>query len=176
MTDARIDIIRGCIRDVPDFPKPGILFKDIAPLLESPRGLATTIDLMAERWQDEGIERIAGLESRGFPFGTALAVRLGVGFAMLRKPGKLPYDKRGVEYALEYGTDRIEMHVDSVSEGQRVLIVDDLLATGGTAAAAIQLLTEAGARVAGCAFVVELSFLNGAARLGGAPRQSLLTY
>jgi adenine phosphoribosyltransferase len=175
MTD-RIKRIQSCIRDVPDFPKPGILFKDIAPLLESGPGLKATIELMAERWKDSGIEAIAGLEARGFPFGTALAYHLGLGFVMLRKPGKLPSETRGVDYALEYGTDRIEMHVDAVKPGQKVLLVDDLLATGGTAGAACQLLREGGAEVVGCAFVIELAFLSGADRLGNVPRQSLLTY
>ncbi len=171
----RLDIIRACIRDVPDFPKPGIVFKDIAPLLESPAGLKASISLLTERWSDSGVDVVAGLESRGFPFGTAVAYELGVGFAMLRKPGKLPYEKRGVDYALEYGTDRIEMHVDSIKSGQKVLLVDDLLATGGTACAAVQLLREAGGHVVGCAFVVELSFLNGAARID-APQHSLISY
>lgn len=180
MTETNVDrtaLIESCIRDVPDFPKPGILFKDIAPLLQSGPALAATIELMAERWQDEGIERIAALESRGFPFGAALACRLGVGLALIRKPGKLPFQKCGVDYALEYGTDRVEMHVDAVDAGQRVLLVDDLLATGGTASAGIELLSEVGkAHVVGAAFVIELGFLNGAARLGDIPRQSLLTY
>ncbi len=173
--DPRIDLIRDLIRDVPDFPKPGILFKDIAPLLESGDGLRASVDLMCERWSGSGVEVVAGLESRGFPFGAAVAYQLGVGFAMLRKPGKLPYEKRGVDYALEYGTDRIEMHVDSVKAGQKVLLVDDLLATGGTAGAAVALLREAGADLVGVAFVVELAFLGGAAKVD-APMQALLTY
>jgi len=173
----RIGLLRSTIRDVPDFPKPGILFKDIAPLLESPRGLKVTIQLLAERWGEAGVDIIAALESRGFPFGAALAYELGVGLAMVRKPGKLPFQKRGIDYALEYGTDRLEMHVDSVKPGQRVLLVDDLLATGGTAAAAVRLLQEGGAELAGCAFVVELSFLGGAARLPpDVPYHALLTY
>lgn len=172
----RLDIIRGCIRDVPDFPKPGILFKDIAPLLESPEGLRATIDLMAERWGGERVHRIAALESRGFPFGAALAYRLGVGLAMLRKPGKLPYQKRSVIYDLEYGTDTIEMHTDAVEPGRRVLLVDDLLATGGTAQAGLKLLHEAGAEVIGCSFVVELAFLGGGSKLAPVPIHSLLTY
>lgn len=172
-----IQLIRDTIRDIPDFPKPGIMFKDIAPLLESSEAFSATLDLFAERWADEGITQIAGLESRGFPFGAALADRLNTGFVMLRKPGKLPYKTVGVEYALEYGTDRIEMHVDAVDSNDRVLLVDDLLATGGTASAAIQLIRgEAGANLVGCAFVVELGFLDGAAKLGDIPRQSLVVY
>jgi len=175
--DSRITTIENCIRDVPDFPKPGIRFKDIAPLLESADGLRATIDLMAERWQGEGVEAIAALESRGFPFGGALAARLGVGMVMIRKPGKLPYEKVGVDYDLEYGTDRVEMHVDAVKPGQRVLLVDDLLATGGTAEASIKLLRDTGkADVIGCAFVIELSFLNGADRLAPIPIHALLKY
>jgi len=172
----QLERIRRAIRDVPDFPKPGILFKDIAPLLESAEAFRTTIDLFEAHWAGKGVERIAALESRGFPFGAALALRLGVGFAMLRKPGKLPYEKRGVDYELEYGSDRIEMHIDSVEAGQKVLLVDDLLATGGTAGAALRLLKEAGAEVVGCAFVVELAFLNGAERLGSTPVNALLRY
>jgi adenine phosphoribosyltransferase len=175
--DERIAQIQGCIRDVPDFPKPGIMFKDIAPLLESPEGFRTTIDLLAERWSNKGVEAIAALESRGFPFGGALADRLGVGFVMIRKPGKLPYEKVGVDYALEYGTDRVEMHVGAVQPDQRVLLVDDLLATGGTAEASIKLLRDAaGADVVGCAFVIELAFLNGASRLAPTPIDALITY
>lgn len=173
---ARLETIRACIRDVPDFPKPGILFKDIAPLLENGPGLKATIDVFADRWGDQDVQVIAALESRGFPFGAALAYRLGVGLAMIRKPGKLPFEKRGVDYALEYGTDRVEMHVDSVKSGQRVLLIDDLLATGGTATAAVKLLGQAGANLVGCGFVVELSFLNGAERLAPHTVDSLLTY
>ncbi|MFT5430300.1 MAG: adenine phosphoribosyltransferase [Myxococcota bacterium] len=175
MTD-KLTLLTNAIRDVPDFPKPGILFKDIAPLLEDGAALAATIDLLAERWDGMGIERIAGLESRGFPFGAALAVRLGVGFAMIRKPGKLPSKTRAVDYELEYGTDRVEMHIDSVVPGQKFLLVDDLLATGGTAAAGIRLLTELGAELVGAAFVIELGFLDGRDRLGDIKVDSLIRY
>jgi adenine phosphoribosyltransferase len=173
----RIQLIKNAIRDVPDFPKPGILFKDIAPLLEDPAAFRACTDCFVEQWSAKGIQKIAALESRGFPFGGALADRLGVGFVMLRKPGKLPYKTHGVEYALEYGTDRIEMHVDAVDAGEKVLLIDDLLATGGTASAAIKLLAEYGAAdVVGCAFVVELGFLGGAAKLAPVPHRALLTY
>ena len=175
--DPRAALIRKQIRDVPDFPKPGILFKDIAPLLEHAEAFRACIDLFAERWQGEKLDSIVALESRGFPFGGALAYRLGLGLGMIRKRGKLPYEKRGVDYALEYGTDRIEMHVDAVRRGQRVLVVDDLLATGGTAAAAVKLVEgEFGAKVVGCAFVVDLTFLNGAARLDPTPIHALVQY
>ncbi len=173
----RAATISAAIRDIPDFPKPGILFKDIAPLLETPAAFRAAIDGLAERYASARLDRIVGLESRGFPFGGALADRLGVGFAMARKPGKLPYRKVSVEYALEYGTDRIEMHVDAVKPGQRVLIVDDLLATGGTAAAAIRLVQgELGGEIVACAFVVELAFLGGRGRLEPTPVFSLVTY
>ena len=173
----KLELVRDCIRDVPDFPKPGILFKDIAPLLEDAAGFRATIELLAQRWRPEQLDVIAALESRGFPFGAALAYELGLGLAMLRKPGKLPFEKRGIDYALEYGTDRIEMHVDSVKPGQRVLLVDDLLATGGTASAAIELLRRSEAVVTGVAFVVELRFLGGAKKLpADVPVQSILTF
>jgi adenine phosphoribosyltransferase len=168
--------IRSLIRDVPDFPKPGILFKDITPLVGSPEGFRAAIGALARRYRGGGIARIAGIESRGFVFGAALADRLGVGFVPIRKPGKLPYRTRRERYALEYGTDAVEMHVDAVRRGERVLIVDDLLATGGTAAAAVRLVRGAGARVAEVAFVVELAFLGGRKRLGRIPVFSLVTY
>lgn len=172
-----VDLIRNAIRDVPDFPKPGIMFKDIAPLLENAEAMRATIDLFVEHWSGREITHVAGLESRGFPFGGALADRLGVGFVMLRKPGKLPYEKHGVDYDLEYGTDRIEVHVDSVGPNDRVLLVDDLLATGGTAAAGAKLLRDrCGTTVVGCAFVVELSFLNGGQKLGDIPYKALVSY
>ena len=168
-------LIAAQLRDVPDFPKPGILFMDIAPILESPVAFRACIELFAERWRGEKLDRIAGLESRGFPFGAALAYELGVGFSMLRKKGKLPSKRIGVEYALEYGTDYIEAHIDTVLPGQRVLLIDDLLATGGTANAALRLLRDhLQANVVGAAFVVELTFLGGAARLD-VPMQVLVT-
>jgi adenine phosphoribosyltransferase len=173
----RIDYIKSCIRDVPDFPKPGILFKDIAPLLEDPKGFQLTVDLIAEEWSEKGVEAIAALESRGFPFGGALATRLGVGMVMVRKPGKLPYEKIGVDYDLEYGTDRVEVHVGAVPRNARVLVVDDLLATGGTANATVQLFRDGlEANVIGCAFVIELAFLSGRSRLEPVPVHSLISY
>ncbi len=176
MTDDRAALIAASIRDVPDFPKPGILFKDIAPILERPQAFRATIELFAERYRDQKLDRIAGLESRGFPFGAALAYELGVGFSMIRKKGKLPFKKVGVDYALEYGTDRIEAHVDTVAPGQRVLLIDDLLATGGTAAAALHLLRDhLHANVIEAAFVVELAFLGGRAKLD-VPSHALVVY
>lgn len=175
MSDERIELIRGCIRDVPDFPKEGILFKDITPLLSSPSAFGAVIDLLAERYAPAGLDAIVGLESRGFLFGTPLATRLGLPFVPARKPGKLPAESDRVVYELEYGTDALEMHVDALSEGDLVLIVDDLIATGGTASAAVALVERRGARVHECAFLIELAFLGGRAKLG-AGAHSLLVY
>lgn len=162
--DARLQILRDAIRDVPDFPKPGILFKDIHPLLQSPEPFRVALDLLEERARAMGATRIIGIEARGFLFGAPLADRMGLGFSLIRKPGKLPYTTVSESYALEYGSDTIEMHVDAVEASDAVVIVDDLLATGGTAEAAVKLVQRAGARVAGCLFLVELGFLGGRAR------------
>jgi adenine phosphoribosyltransferase len=162
------------LRDVPDFPKPGIMFKDISPLLASPEAMTYTIDTMAERVADMDIKRVAGIESRGFLFGTPLAMKLGVGFTPIRKPGKLPAETSKVEYLLEYGTDTLEIHNDGVSPGDPVLIVDDVLATGGTAQAACELVQLIGGRVVGCLFLLELGFLNGRDKLPGQTVISLL--
>lgn len=156
------------LRDVPDFPKPGILFKDITPLLASPAAMQETIARMAKL--DFGrVDKVAAIESRGFLFGVPLAMQLGVGFVPIRKPGKLPWKTSRVEYALEYGKDAVEIHQDGVRAGERVLLVDDLLATGGTMGAACQLVEGCGGIVASCVFVVELRFLPGRQRL--APRR-----
>jgi adenine phosphoribosyltransferase len=168
-------LVREHVRDIPDFPKEGILFKDITPLLENASVFGAITGAFAERYRGK-VDRVAGVESRGFIFGAALAQALGLGLVLIRKPGKLPAKKIGVDYELEYGTDRVEMHVDSVSEGDRVLLIDDLLATGGTAAAAAELLTEAGAEVVEAAFVIELGFLSGADKLDGMSTFSLVTY
>lgn len=163
------------LRDVPDFPKPGILFKDITPMLASPEAMQAATDQLAAL--DFGqVDKIAGIESRGFLFGVPLAMKLGIGFVPIRKPGKLPAQTRRVEYALEYGTDAIEIHEDAVAAGERVLIVDDLLATGGTMGAAAELVQACGGEVAGCAFVIELAFLQGrSAKLTGHRCASLIT-
>ncbi len=171
----RIDL-NDYIRDVPDFPKPGILFKDITPLLADPAAFHATIDRLAERFQGEKIDAIAAAEARGFFFGPPLALRLGVGFVPIRKPGKLPYHKIGLEYALEYGTDRLEVHSDVLGPGRRILLLDDVLATGGTMAACRDLVVQTGAEVAGFAFVIELTFLGGRAKLGPGEVFSVLTY
>ncbi|MBI4411513.1 MAG: adenine phosphoribosyltransferase [Deltaproteobacteria bacterium] len=159
--------LKKFIRDVPDFPKPGIVFKDITPLLHNAEAFARVIKVFADRYSAEKIDKIAGIESRGFIFGGALSVQMGVGFVPIRKHGKLPWTKVSEEYVLEYGKDRIEMHVDAVSAGERVLVVDDLLATGGTCGAVCQLIEKRKALVASLAFVVELDFLNGREKLKG---------
>ena len=157
--------LRELVRDIPDFPKPGILYRDITPLLENPKGLRTAVEAMAEPFRKDSIERVLGIESRGFLFGVPIAMDLGAGFAAARKPGKLPHDTHRASYELEYGSDELHMHVDSVEPGQRVLLVDDLIATGGTAAAAVDLVQRAGGQVVGCAFLVELEDLDGVGRL-----------
>ena len=157
--------LRDLVRDIPDFPKPGILYRDITPLLENPRGLRTAVRAMVEPFRGNSIDRVLGIESRGFLFGVPIAIELQAGFAAVRKPGKLPHDTHCASYGLEYGSDELHMHVDSVEAGQRVLLVDDLIATGGTAAAAVDLVARAGGRVVGCSFLVELKDLDGVGRL-----------
>jgi adenine phosphoribosyltransferase len=153
------------IRDIPDFPKKGILFKDITPLLACPKALKETADRLAEPFHRKKVEVVAGVEARGWVFGALLAERLGAGFAPIRKPGKLPYTKISRTYGLEYGSNTIEIHTDAIREGQTVLMVDDLLATGGTMAAACDLVEQLGGKIVGCAFVVELCFLPGRDKL-----------
>ncbi|MGK3994605.1 adenine phosphoribosyltransferase [Sorangium sp. So ce1024] len=157
--------LKAHLRNVPDFPKPGILFKDITPLLADPRALHITLDLLAQRYIGEHVDVVVGVESRGFIFGGALSARLNASFVPVRKPGKLPAATDRVAYALEYGTAELEMHRDSIKPGARVLVVDDLLATGGTAAAAAELARKQGGEIVGFAFVVELDFLGGRAHL-----------
>lgn len=163
--DHALRYLRAHLRDVPDFPKPGILFKDITPLLADPRAFHITLDLFAERFIGEHVDVVVGVESRGFIFGGALAARLNASFVPVRKPGKLPYKTDRVAYKLEYGEAELEMHIESIKAGAKVLIVDDLLATGGTAAAAADLATRQGGVITGFAFVVELDFLRGRERL-----------
>lgn len=164
------------IRDIPDFPKPGILFKDITPLLGNPEAFQHAIDLMAEKVSHLQIDVLAAAEARGFLFAAPLALKLGLGMVPIRKPGKLPYKKRSYSYELEYGTDTLEMHVDGIDKGQNVLIVDDLLATGGTVEACCRMIEECEANVVGSLFLINLSFLNGAKKLEPYPVFSLLDY
>jgi adenine phosphoribosyltransferase len=160
------DLVKSLIRDVPDFPKKGIVFKDITPVLAHPQAFRQVIDALADRYRGRGVDRIVAIESRGFLFGAPLAYALGCGLTIVRKPGKLPWKCVREEYSLEYGKDSLEMHVDAVSAGQKVLVVDDLLATGGTAEAVGRLVGKQGAEVLEYTFVVELDFLAGRKRLG----------
>jgi adenine phosphoribosyltransferase len=168
--------IRSAIRDIPDFPKPGIVFKDITPLLSNGTLFKKTIDLIAERYQDQKIDTVLGIESRGFIVGAALAYKLGAGFSVVRKPGKLPYQTHRASYELEYGTDALEIHIDAIPPQARVVIADDLIATGGTAAATAELVTKLGGTVVECAFVIELGFLNGREKLRPYSVYSVLQY
>ena len=155
------DTLDRLMRDVPDFPKPGIVFKDITPLLADADALREVAVAMAKPWRDKGVTHILGAESRGFIFGTAVALELGVGLVLVRKPGKLPCPSFGADYTLEYGTDRLEMHKDALDENSHVVILDDVLATGGTAAAVVELVAKSGAKLAGFGFLLELGFLSG---------------
>ena len=167
--------LRAHIRDVPDFPKPGILFKDITPLLANGPALRWTVDHFAERYRG-AVDIVLGIESRGFIVGSAVAYALGVGLALVRKPGKLPADTYAAEYELEYGRDTLEIHCDAFGHPSRVLILDDLLATGGTASAAIQLVERLRGEVVECAFIIELEFLHGRKRIAPCPAYSLVRY
>lgn len=171
-----VDELKRTIRDVNNFPKPGIVFKDVTPLLLDAELFGQTVKAMAEPYRDARITRIVSIESRGFLFGAPIALELGAGLVPIRKPGKLPAVTQRVEYALEYGTDALEMHHDAVQPGDRVLVVDDVLATGGTANAAAQLVGGTGAAVAGFSFLIELEFLKGRQRLQGRRVEALLHY
>ncbi len=173
--DAQINL-NDFIRDVPDFPKPGILFKDITPLLLDSEAFQECIDQMAEKVSGLKIDVLAAAEARGFLFAAPLALKLGLGMVPIRKPGKLPYEKHSYSYELEYGADTLEMHVDGVTKGQNVLVVDDLLATGGTVEACCRMIEKCEANVVGCLFMINLSFLNGAEKLKPYPVISLLDY
>jgi adenine phosphoribosyltransferase len=176
VNEDRLELLRSRVRDVPDFPKPGILFKDITPLLADPRAFTTCIDLFQERFVGEHLDAIVGIESRGFIFAAALAARMATSFVPARKPGKLPSRSDRVEYSLEYGKDALEMHLDSVPQGARVLVVDDVIATGGTAWAACELVRRQGGVPIACAFAIELGFLDGAARIAPVQSFALLRY
>jgi len=168
--------IAAAIRNVPDFPKPGIQFKDITPVLADPRLFAGTIDLLAGRYTPGSVDTIVGIDARGFIFAAAVALKLQAGFVPVRKKGKLPYQTHEQHYALEYGAATIAMHVDALKSGARVLLIDDLLATGGTAAAAVALVNNFGAQILEAAFLVELKFLNGRGKLKDLPVRSIVVY
>lgn len=168
--------LTALIRDIPDFPETGIVFKDITPVLADPAAFAILVDAMADPFRDAGVSKVAGIEARGFTLATPVAGLLGAGFIPLRKPGKLPYETVREEYALEYGTDSLEVHTDAAHPGERILLVDDVIATGGTAAAAIRLLRKIGADVVGFSVFIELAFLDGAQMLDGVPLHALVSY
>jgi adenine phosphoribosyltransferase len=171
-----MDAVRARIRDVPDFPQKGIVFKDITPALSDPATFRTIIDAFVARWKGERIDKVVGIESRGFLFAAPLAYALGAGLTVARKPGKLPWETIREVYALEYGENALELHVDAVRPGERVLVVDDVLATGGTADAVGRLVARQGADLVSFSFLVELSFLHGARRVGADKVHALLTY
>jgi adenine phosphoribosyltransferase len=168
MTDA-LNRLRKLIRDVPDFPKPGIMFRDITPLLADPSGLALAVELMANPFRGKSIDLVVGAESRGFIFGTAVACCLSAGFVVVRKPGKLPHHRVSMSYDLEYGKDTLEMHADAIVKGQRVVVIDDLLATGGTMRACCDLVRQLGGTLVGAAVMIELTDLPGRAKLDDVP-------
>ncbi|HXZ87123.1 MAG TPA: adenine phosphoribosyltransferase [Candidatus Binataceae bacterium] len=170
-----VEEVKKLIRDIPDFPKPGILFRDITPLIGDAHGLAAIVDQIAEPWLGK-IDQVLGIESRGFIIGAPVAYRLGVGLTIARKPGKLPFRTVDESYELEYGSAALEMHEDSLAGRTRILVVDDLLATGGTALAAIRLVHKLGGEVVGCSFVIELGSLGGRARLAPVDCRALVTY
>jgi adenine phosphoribosyltransferase len=171
-----VDNLKALIREVPDFPKPGILFYDITTLLKDPVGLHGAVDSLANHYVGQVIDLVVGIEARGFIFAPMVAYRLNAGFVPVRKPKKLPAETARAEYSLEYGKDSLEVHRDAISEGQRVLIIDDLLATGGTAAAVAQLVESLGGKVAGLGFLIELEFLKGREKLAGYNLHSVLKY
>jgi len=168
--------LQALIRSVPDFPKPGILFRDITPLLKDARGFASAVDLLADEFIGDDIDYVVAIEARGYVIGAPLAYKLGAGLIPVRKPGKLPSTTLRADYALEYGTNSLEIHSDALSKGHRVIIVDDLLATGGTALATKTLIERLGAEVVGAGFLIELADLAGRAKLGSTPVRTLLTY
>jgi adenine phosphoribosyltransferase len=161
-------LIKSLIRTIPDYPKKGVMFRDITTLLQDAEGLRAVVENLVSPFRGHRIDKVAGVEARGFVLGGAVAVRLGAGFVMVRKKGKLPWETRGIDYELEYGSDRVEVHTDAVSPGERVLMVDDLIATGGTLHAAIRVVEESGGRVAGCVVVIDLPDLGGRQRIEAA--------
>ncbi|SKA86393.1 adenine phosphoribosyltransferase [Prosthecobacter debontii] len=177
MSPESLERLRSTIRDVPDFPQPGILFKDITPVLADPELLNEAIEGMTEAFAGQKVDKVVGIDARGFIFGALIAQRLGAGFIPVRKKGKLPWQTRGVDYSLEYGKNSVEMHVDALAPREKVVLADDLLATGGTAGAALQLIQESGADLLGSVFFIELAFLNGREKLAETgPVHALLTF
>ena len=172
----RITKLRELIRDIPDFPKPGVVFKDITPLLRDQAGLSLAVEYLSQPFRGSHVDIVVGTESRGFIFGTAVARNLSAGFVPIRKPGRLPSRLRSEVYQLEYGTDQVEIHEDAINPGDRVLMVDDLLATGGTMEACCRLVESLSGVIIGTAFLIELAFLNGRKKLGDYPVHSILTY
>ena len=168
--------LRDCVRDIPDFPKPGVIYKDITPLLSNADAFRSTVDLIAGHFEGAAIDRVLGVEARGFIIAAPIAYRFGSAFVPVRKAGKLPWEIEREEYELEYGTDLLEIHRDAVEPGDRVVVIDDVLATGGTAAATIRLVEKLGGTVIGLGFVIELGFLNGREKLDGYDALSLVTY
>ena len=168
--------LEDCIRDIPDFPQPGIQFKDITPLVKDPAMLRLAVHQLIHPFLGEKLTAVVGMEARGFIFGSLAAWELGVGFGPLRKPGKLPYDVQSISYNLEYGSAQLEVHIDALDKSDRILLVDDLIATGGTAAASCELIEKLGAEIAGCAFVVELGYLNGREKLSKYRVHSLIDF
>ncbi|GAX61065.1 adenine phosphoribosyltransferase [Candidatus Scalindua japonica] len=169
-------MLKDLVRDIPDFPKEGIVFKDITPLLQNPSSLKEIVDKFTERYANQKVDVIVGAEARGFLFGPAVAVNLNAGFVPVRKPGKLPYETASMTYELEYGTDTLEIHKDAIKAGDNVLMLDDLLATGGTMAASCKLVESLGGNITGCAFLIELNFLNGKDKLSKYDIFSLIQY
>jgi len=167
--------VKRLVRNIADFPKPGIVYRDITPVLADPQALKWVVDSFASRYRGK-VDAVVGIESRGFIVGTPVAYALGVGVALVRKPGKLPWEKHSISYSLEYGQDTLEMHTDALRKGARVVVIDDLLATGGTAGATVALVEKIGAQVVECAFIIELAFLGGAAKLAPVPTFSLVSY
>jgi len=173
---AGITRLRNLIRDIPDFPKPGVIYKDITPLLADPGGLSLGVELLTQPFRSMHIDLVAGAESRGFIFGTAVARNLSAGFVPIRKPGKLPHETHAEAYELEYGSETVEIHRDAISQGARVLMVDDVLATGGTMSACCRLVEKLGGEIVGVAVLIELAFLNGRALLDGRPVHAVMGY
>jgi adenine phosphoribosyltransferase len=176
MAEAMIDILKRKIRDIPDFPKPGVVFKDITPLLADSQTFRAALDLLGDRYRDRGIQVVVGIEARGFIIGSALAYKLGAGHVLIRKAGKLPFRTHRAVYQLEYGTDTLEIHEDALEAGTRVLIADDVLATGGTVGAAVDLVNKLGGEIVEIAFLLELTFLKGREKLADYPLFSLIQY